>query len=179
MLRPRLLHALRARSSVLIENADQTSSTALVPIDGARFSEVVIVGALLAHLHDGSAIANAQAPSAEPDHVRCVAEYLKANLSQPIRMAELASLSGVSVRSIQVGFQKHRGCSPLEFLRAQRLGRARTMLLGTDCSVTEVALACGFDHLGRFSVSYKARFEERPVETRSHGLRDRRAKLRR
>jgi transcriptional regulator GlxA family with amidase domain len=80
-------------------------------------------------------------------------------------MAELSALTGVSVRSIQEGFQKHRGHPPLVFLRLLRLAKARELLSRGDCSVTGAALACGFEHLGRFSVQYRAYFGESPSRT--------------
>jgi transcriptional regulator GlxA family with amidase domain len=107
-------------------------------------------------------------------YVRQAAEYLEANLARRVRLAQLVSLTGVSGRSIQLGFQRHRGCSPLAFLRARRLEQARTMLLlGIPSTVTDVALACGFEHLSRFAALYRSRFGELPVETRERVLRER------
>src|SRR5262249_34115502 len=103
---------------------------------------------------------------AEPAHVRTVAEYLDAHAGEPVRMADLAAVAGVSVRAIQVGFRAHRGCSPTEFLRQRRLELARTRLLSRPgATVAEIALECGFEHLGRFSAMYRARFGETPAET--------------
>lgn len=148
-----------------MDEADRPETALASPLIAAKRAEALVFGLLLTqpHNHSDSACTDA----GEPEHVRRAAEYLDANLAQPIRMTELAAVTGISVRSIQSGFQRYRGCSPLEFLRTRRLLRARAMLLnGSDVSVTEVALACGFDHLGRFSSAYKARFGERPVETR-------------
>ena len=44
------------------------------------------------------------------------------------------------------------------------LARAR-LGSGAATAVTEVALACGFEHLGRFSTRYRDRFGESPSET--------------
>jgi transcriptional regulator GlxA family with amidase domain len=45
--------------------------------------------------------------------------------------------------------------------------RAREMLVAADpdASVTDVALACGFAHFGRFAGAYRERFGETPSET--------------
>ena len=54
----------------------------------------------------------------------------------------------------------------MAFLRARRLERAHTQLSATpQRSVAEVALECGFEHLGRFSGAYRQRFGESPSET--------------
>ena len=71
---------------------------------------------------------------------------------------------GVSARSLQTGFQRHHGCSPMQFLRTRRLERARQLLTaGSPMTVSQVAMACGFEHLGRFAAQYRARFGESPA----------------
>jgi transcriptional regulator GlxA family with amidase domain len=56
----------------------------------------------------------------------------------------------------------------MEFLRSRRLELARTRLLSSpESTVTEIALDCGFGHLGRFSIQYRAHFGEGPLQTRS------------
>lgn len=99
-------------------------------------------------------------------YVRRVEAYIEAHLADPITLTELGVVSGVSVRALQGAFRAHRGMSPLQYLRARRLERAHRMLAsGDDSSVTEVALACSFEHLGRFSVRYRERYGESPADT--------------
>jgi transcriptional regulator GlxA family with amidase domain len=59
------------------------------------------------------------------------------------------------------------GMTPTAFLRERRLELAREMLgdPGLATTVTSVALACGFGHLGEFSTLYRHRFGERPSDT--------------
>ena len=130
------------------------------PLVAARFADAVIF-ALLACVPRAAAKA-----AAEPRVVRAAADYLATHAAEPIRMAELAAMTGQGLRAIQQGFKKHRGQSLQAFLRERRLMLARAQLLaGSAASVTEVALACGFVHLGRFSVQYRARFGEPPSAT--------------
>jgi len=90
--------------------------------------------------------------------LRQVEEYVEANLSQPITLSDLGAISGVRVRVLQSAFRAHRHCSPLQFLRMRRLERAHAMLAsGDDVRVTDVALACSFEHFGRFSGRYRER----------------------
>jgi transcriptional regulator GlxA family with amidase domain len=99
--------------------------------------------------------------------VRRAAEYIDTHFERSITMAELTVVTGVSARSLQLGFQKHRGRSPLDFVRARRLERARVLLLTSDAvtTVSEVAQLAGIEHLGRFSVRYRERFGESPMHT--------------
>ena len=88
------------------------------------------------------------------------------NVTERVTLGRLADHAGVSVRTITSGFRRYRGDSPLSVLRDIRLERARDQLLNARaCSVTEVALRCGFAHFSRFASIYRARFGESPSAT--------------
>ena len=55
----------------------------------------------------------------------------------------------------------------MRYLRRARLVRVRQALLAArgDETVTHVALAWGFTHLGRFALEYRSLFGESPSET--------------
>lgn len=133
-----------------------------------RLGEAFTVQLLHAQPHNHSGLLSAGAPAATPVQVRRVAEYLEAELERPVRMSDLTELTGTSARSIQAGFKKHFGCTPLELLRARRLDRARALLACEDeRSVEAIARACGLHHPGRFSIYYRERFGETPLQTRA------------
>lgn len=130
------------------------------PVIAARYMDAVVY-ALVA-----SAGGVPAAPTAEPREVRVAAEYLERHAGEPLRMREVAAAVGVGLRALQLGFRRHRGQTLAAFLHERRLQLARARLLGASvASVTEVALGCGFAHLGRFSAQYRARFGESPSET--------------
>ena len=62
----------------------------------------------------------------------------------------------------------------MTFLRARRLdaARARLAMARDDDTITSIATACGFEHLGRFSAQYRQRFGESPRDTRARAGRD-------
>ena len=92
--------------------------------------------------------------------------YVLSHLQAPITLADLAQAAGLSSRALHILCRRHHGESPMSWLRNLRLDAARKRFL-TDpqASVTDVALACGFGHLGRFSAYYQARFSEQPRRT--------------
>jgi AraC-like DNA-binding protein len=92
-------------------------------------------------------------------------------IAESVSMGELARFTGVSPRTLHEGFRKHRGYSPMQFLREQRMQRVRQQLSDAPggTSVTEVALNWGFSHLGRFSLYYAKRFGEKPSVTLARG----------
>jgi AraC-like DNA-binding protein len=105
--------------------------------------------------------------------VKQVEEYLTAHAAEPVSIAALAYLTGVSLRSLERSFKAARGCSIRTFLQQQRLELARRRLLtaAPGTTVTQVLYASGFGHAGEFSVAYRRRFGESPSETLRRSLR--------
>lgn len=105
---------------------------------------------------------------AVPYYVRRAVNFIQAHYEQDLTLARIAAASAVSVRALHRGFLKFRDQTPMEYLRSVRLDKARQKLRethSTSSTVTIVAEACGFRHLGRFSRVYAARFGELPSET--------------
>lgn len=103
---------------------------------------------------------------ARPRAIRLALDYIHANLAEPITLADIARAAGINVRTLQKGFQRVFGLSPMQVLRNARLDTAHYQLLAhRDApSVTEAAFSCGFSHLGRFSRDYKERFGHSPSD---------------
>ncbi len=146
--------------------ADREVSVLHAPIVAARLSEALVCALLLGLPHNHSKLVRAPTPAAGAAYVRRAEEYLAANVHKHVSVADLAAVAGVSVRTLHAAFRSHRRSTPLAFVRARRLELARAQLLsGEVASVTEVAFACGVEHLGRFSAAYAQRFGESPRET--------------
>ncbi|MBK0399023.1 helix-turn-helix domain-containing protein [Limibaculum sp. M0105] len=113
------------------------------------------------------------APGQDWRIVRRAEELMEARLSDPLSIADVAAEIGVSSRRLQQAFGNVRNCSPRERLTAMRLDAARRHMLeaGHCATVSEVALACGFGHFGRFAAAYANKFGELPSVTLgcSHG----------
>lgn len=94
--------------------------------------------------------------------------YLRENLHHPLALSDLCREVGSNERTLREGFQELYGLSPISYLKALRLrtARARLRSAGSDVRISDIALDCGFKHLGRFSVSYRRIFGETPSETR-------------
>jgi transcriptional regulator GlxA family with amidase domain len=105
-----------------------------------------------------------------PRVVRRAQEYMAAHAAQPLSLADVCGEVGCGARALQQAFRQHVGQGPMEFLRELRLDRVREELKasarGADGGVREVAQKYGFLHLGHFAAQYRARFGERPSETR-------------
>lgn len=100
--------------------------------------------------------------------VRRTRDYFDAHLSEPIRVTQLCREVGASVKSIERAFLEVCATNPKEFLTFMRMARARRLLLAArtgEKTVAEIATACGFFHLGRFSKSYATLYGELPSTT--------------
>jgi transcriptional regulator GlxA family with amidase domain len=98
---------------------------------------------------------------------------MHAHADHPFTPAALARVAGCSVRSLQEGFRRHIGLSPLQYLRQVRLEHARHDLVSADAddtTVTDIACHWGFTHLGRFAGTYRTKYGRSPSDT-LHGPR--------
>ena len=95
-------------------------------------------------------------------------DYIARNLTDPIRLSTLSRYAHTQARSLEYGFQEVLGVSPMAYVRATRLQRARRLLRTSAVrtrSVSEIALDCGFWHLSQFAMDYKLLFGESPSIT--------------
>jgi AraC-like DNA-binding protein len=106
-------------------------------------------------------------PRLSPGFVKRAEDYIHEHSDEPLRLPDIAIALGISERTLRDGFQQFCGVSPIQYLRQIRLDRAYRALLDAsdDAFVSDIALDCGFMHLGRFSLEYKKRFGESPSET--------------
>ena len=100
------------------------------------------------------------------DLVRALS-WLRAHLSEPVDLARLADVAGVRPRTLETHFKTFLRTTPLGWVRSMRLANARRELERgrAQVSVTDVALANGFNQFGRFAGYYRAVFGETPSRT--------------
>ena len=81
---------------------------------------------------------------------------------QLLTVSTLAARARISVRSLQLMFQQQGGSTALQAIREVKLQRARELIDAGASSVSDTAMACGFQHMGRFASLYAARFGSLP-----------------
>lgn len=91
-------------------------------------------------------------------------ELMQANIEEPLPIAELVRLIGVSSRSLERRFRDKLSTRPTEYYRALRLNQANNLLLNTTMPISEIALACGFP--SGFTRHYRALFNVTPQAVR-------------
>ncbi len=135
--------------------------------------ELLVTAMLLSQPHSFTDRLHRLARPVPPRAVRRAIDYINTHLDAPITLAELVDVTGVPGRTLLKHFKDYHGVSPMRYWRNQRFARVRETLLHSrdGGSVTEIAMAWGFEHLGRFALEYGRRFGESPSHTRQRGRR--------
>ncbi|MCF3972217.1 GlxA family transcriptional regulator [Paracoccus salsus] len=94
---------------------------------------------------------------------------MEANLEDPISPAQLAADAGMSTRQLERLFRRYLNRSPKRYYMETRLSRARNLLMQTEMSIIEVALASGFSSPSHFSKCYRALYGSTPYRERGTG----------
>jgi len=134
----------------------------------ARGLEQGIIHALMTCLQT-----NRTTPSglAKQHHQRILIRFedvLAERLGELLRISELCALIGVNERTLRSCCAEFLGISPSRYVLLRRLKQARTALRNADratVSIGEIARACGFIELGRFTRAYQIVFGETPLTT--------------
>jgi transcriptional regulator GlxA family with amidase domain len=89
-----------------------------------------------------------------------------ANIEDPLSLDDIAEQGGLSRRQLERHFRNLLLEPPAVIYRNIRLERARGLMIETDMSVMEVAMACGFNSANVFSRHFKKRYGETPFGVR-------------
>lgn len=103
-----------------------------------------------------------------PQAIKQAKAFIDEHLAQPLTVPRIATAVGMSTRSLYAGFNEYVGQSPMQFVKQRRLEQVRALLLQADPTqhtVTQLAMQCGFSHLGLFAKDYQQRYGERPSAT--------------
>ena len=154
-------------TSYLLGELDNDGSIFLSPLAAAQAGQLLMSTLLLHQPHNYSALLQGPDRVLSPRYLREAEEFLQTNADQPVSADDIARALNISTRSVYAGFRQHLGATPMQRLKEIRLERARADLLAgrEGTSVTTIAMAWGFTHLGKFSNEYRARFGELPSQT--------------
>src|SRR3546814_2766048 len=98
---------------------------------------------------------------------------MEQTLEGPLSRIELARGADPSTRQLERLFRKYLNRSPARYYLELRLNKARLLLLQTNMSVIDVALACGFVSASHFSKCYRDFFGRPPRKARGLPLKGR------
>ena len=91
---------------------------------------------------------------------------MEANIENPLSAQEIADIAAMSVRQTERLFARHLKTTPMNFYMQMRLEKAHKLLLQTELSVTEIAIACGYKSTSHFTKNFRAAYGVTPKRMR-------------
>lgn len=101
------------------------------------------------------------------DPIAEVQDYLRANLTEHISVAELAAIAGFSVSHFSALFRRTAGFGALEYQTRLRMSLARELLDTTDRTVASIARQVGYDDPMYFSRQFRRIHQVSPTQYRN------------
>lgn len=108
----------------------------------------------------------APATGLAPWQVRKVRDHIEASLSGLIRVAVLANIARLSPGHFARAFKASFGTTPLGYVNARRVERAKSMMLETADPLCQISLACGFTDQSHLSRVFRRRSGQPPSQWR-------------
>lgn len=101
-----------------------------------------------------------------PGALQKAIELMMANVETPLKMDEIAAMSGLRLRRMERMFKSKLERSPASFYRGIRLEKARELLLHTNLSTLEIGVLTGFSSSSHFAMAYQRHYGMRPTDAR-------------
>jgi AraC-like DNA-binding protein len=102
------------------------------------------------------------AAEAAGNPVSAALEYVRAHLSEPLTVADMAEQVSLSPSAFAHLFREVTGRSPYRFVKEMRLDTARELLIDGEFAVTRVAKEVGYGSVSHFISEFRARFGVTP-----------------
>jgi AraC-like DNA-binding protein len=99
-----------------------------------------------------------------PDRLINVIKYIKDNLNQQITLHQVADIACMTEQSFCRFFKKRVKKSFSQFLNELRITSARTLLMQTDKTVSDIAYLCGYKSSSHFCHVFKVYCGESPLQ---------------
>jgi transcriptional regulator GlxA family with amidase domain len=108
--------------------------------------------------------------SALPSVLKTALREMQSHIENPLPIPEVAHAAGITERHLERLCLRYLGSSPGKVYLALRIDRGRELLLHSDQSILEVAVATGFGSSSHFSDWFKRRHGACPSEFRGRAL---------
>jgi len=132
-----------------------------------RLGDDLMLLLLSSFAHSQRGLLERQARPGDASVVARAEDWIRANIARPFSVADIATASGCSLRSLQETLRREKGTTLTHMIETIRLEAFRARLIHREqcSSVTEAAFAVGLGHLGRAASAYQKRYGETPSQT--------------
>ena len=100
-------------------------------------------------------------------HMMRAIAMMEAHIEDPVSPAIIAEDLGISTRQLERLFGKYLNSTPRHYFMEIRLRRARNLLVQSENSITEIAMACGFRSNSHFSKAFRDQYGKSPISHRT------------
>ena len=105
--------------------------------------------------------------STESRRVQKVKQYINDHYNEPLKLADLADLVGMSPVAFSRFFRQRTGRTLSDYIVDIRLGFAARMLVDSSRNISEICYECGFNNLSNFNRTFKAKRNYTPRDFRA------------
>ncbi len=137
----------------------------LTPRELAELSSLLLVKTIRNAQEDQPSGA-CEVTNALPPSVARAIKQMDENISEPLTISEIAKKSGISVRQLERKFSEYCGLSPGRIYKKTRVKKAHALVVGTNLSLADIAVATGFGSTSSLSVAFMAEYGQRPTTCR-------------
>jgi AraC-like DNA-binding protein len=120
---------------------------------------------ILNSMKGGAPVSNRSTPLPKW-RLRRVVDYIEANLTRPIYLAELSNVAGLTRMHFAAQFRTATGCSPCKYILRRKMTCSQQLLLDPQLSIANVAAMTGFSSQAHFTVVFKRVVGKTPVQWR-------------
>jgi AraC family transcriptional regulator len=101
-----------------------------------------------------------------PWQARCIQGYIAANLRSTIRVTDLIQAMRFCPNRFGRVFKETFGCTPHQYIISSRLERAKSLMLMSEDTLTQIAVECGFVNQSHLSNLFRKMLGESPGKWR-------------
>jgi AraC-like DNA-binding protein len=91
-------------------------------------------------------------------HISRAIRWIREHYHEPVLVADLAALSGMSASSFHRHFRAATSMTPIQFAKQIRLQEARALLMTQPANVAEIGYLVGYESPSQFSREYRRTF---------------------
>ena len=103
----------------------------------------------------------------ELEKLRLALEYIEAHLEDELRLQTVARHLCMGVSTFSRFFSRAAGSSFPAYVRSLRLSRAMALLIGSEKTITEIAMETGFSSASYLILSFRRQYRLTPAQFRS------------
>lgn len=95
-----------------------------------------------------------------------IKKYIDQHYSEELTLESISNAVNISISYMSHVFKKTTGYAPMQYVMYRRIGKAQSLLLGTQFSATEIAMMVGYDNSNYFNTIFTKTVGMSPIKYR-------------